>query len=107
MTFSQLCKCLDDDYAHLLYTRACYSVHAGAFGDVALLGRPKLDGAHLYSGATHTGAAAPLQLAVSSFANITEVVFENFNVPSPVSNEDFISLLHTYLQNANEEMTEQ
>lgn len=107
MSFSSLSRCLDDEYAKVLYTRACYSIHAGAMGDVALLGRPKTEVQQLYSGATYNGAAIPLQLAVSSLGNITAVLFENFEVLSPVSNDDFLSLLHTYFKNDAEEMKEQ
>lgn len=106
MSFSALSKCLDDEYAKVLYTRACYSIHAGAMGDVALLGRPKTETQHLYTCATYDGAAIPLQLAVSSLANITEVVFENFGIQSPVSGEEFLSLLQTYSKNSDEEMKE-
>ena len=104
MSFSKLSECLDDEYAKILYIRACYSVHAGAMGDVSLLGRPKTQEYRLYSGATFNGASIPLQLAVSSFANITDTVFENLGVASPVSTEDFIALLHIYFQNSAEEM---
>lgn len=104
VSFSMLSKCFNDEYAKVLYARACYAVHAGAMGDVALLGRPKTEMQRLYSCATYDGAAIPLQLAVSSLANITEVVFENFGTPSPVSREDFLTLLHDYFKNSGEEM---
>ena len=104
MSFGKLSECFDDEYAKLLYLRACYSIHAGAYGDVALLGRPHSDEARLYSGRTYNGAATSMQLAVSSFCNITEIVFENFGVESPISNQEFIKLIQTYIQNGYEEM---
>lgn len=104
VSFAVLSKCFDDEYAKVLYVRACYAVHAGAMGDVALLGRPKTEMQRLYSCATYDGAAIPLQLSVSSLANITEVVFENFGTPSPVSREEFSTLLHTYFKNSGEEI---
>ncbi|MBR4283369.1 MAG: hypothetical protein IKT48_01505, partial [Anaerotignum sp.] len=104
MSFAKLSECLDDEHAKVLYVRACYSIHAGAMGDVALLGRTKTEMQHLYSSATYNGASIPLQLAVYSLANITEVVFENLGVQSPVSSEEFLSLLHTYFKNASEEI---
>lgn len=107
MSFSRLSECLDDEYAQVLYVRACYSVHAGAMGDASLLGRPKTEEYRLYSGATYNGASTPLQLAVSSFANITETVFDNLGTESPVSTKEFIALLHTYFQNAADEMKAQ
>lgn len=103
MSFYKLSDCLDDEYAKILYIRACYSVHAGAMGDASLLGRPKTEECRLYSGATYNGASIPLQLAVSSFANITETVFGNLGVESPVSTEEFIALLHVYFQNVAED----
>lgn len=107
MSFSKLSGCLDDDHAKILYLRACYSVHAGAMGDAALLGRPKAKEHRLYSGPTFNGASVPLQLAVSSFANITDIVFENLGAESPVSTKDFIDLLCVYFRNSAEEMKEQ
>lgn len=104
MSFSHFSKCLDDEYAKCLYLRACYSVHAGAFGDVALLGRPTSKHLQLYSGGTYNGAAMSMLLAVTSFCNITEVVLENLKIPSPVSNKEFLALLHTYFENCAEEM---
>ena len=97
----------DTFWSSLTMTVAPSTIHAGAMGDVALLGRPQTEVQQLNSGATYNGASIPLQLAVSSLGNITEVVFENFEVPSPVSNEDFLSLLHTYFKNSAEEMKEQ
>lgn len=107
MSFSKLSECFADEYAKTLYIRACHSVHAGAMGDAALLGRPKTQEYRLYSGTTFNGASIPLQLAVSSFANITDTVFENLGVESPVSTEDFITLLYVYFQNSAKEMKEQ
>lgn len=104
MSFSHFSECLDDEYAKCLYLRACYSVHAGALGDVALLGRPALEYLQLYSGGTYNGAAMSMLLSVSSFCNITKVMFENLKTPSPVSNEEFLALLHTYFKNCAEEM---
>ena len=104
MSFSRFSECLDDEYAKCLYLRACYSVHAGALGDVALLGRPSSEYLQLYSGGTYNGAAMPMLLAVSSFCNITEILFENLRTPSPVSSEEFLTLLHTYFENSAEEM---
>lgn len=107
MSFSTLSKCLDDEFAKLLYLRACYSIHAGAMGDVALLGRPYENGTKLYSGATYNGFSTPLQLSVSSICNLSEIVFENFGVPSPIPYRDFISLLQVYFKNATDEAKEQ
>lgn len=104
ISFSRLSQCLEDDYAKILYTRACIAIHAGAMGDAALLGRPKSEGVCLYTGATLNGASLPLQLAVYSFARITEIVFENFGVASPVPEEAFVALLHKYFQNSAEEI---
>ena len=107
MTFGKLSECLDDEYAKVLYIRACYAVHAGAMGDVALLGRPQTNSIYLYSGGTYNGAATPLELAVSSLANITEILFEQFGTSSPVSSKEFLSLLQTYIENNHEEIEEQ
>lgn len=106
-SFSKLSECLDDDYAKILYLRACYSTHAGALGDVALLGRPLADGLHLYTGKTYNGAAMSMQLAVSSFYNISDVMFENLEIVNPVSSEEFFALLHTYFKNSDDEVNEQ
>ena len=97
---------IDDKYAKTLYLRACHSVHAGAMGDVALLGRPQTKEQCLYSGPTFDGASVPLQLAVWSFDNMTSIVFDALGVSSPVSNEDFSALLETYFSNSAEEMKE-
>ena len=107
MSFSKLSECLDDEYAKILYTRACYSVHAGAMGDASLLGRPITEELRLYSGPTFRGPSIPLQLAVSSFANITNTVFDNLGIESPVSMEEFIALLHVYFQNSAEDMKDE
>lgn len=104
MSFSQLSKCFEDDHAKFLYLRACYSIHAGALGDVALLGRPISNELCLYSGGTYNGSATAMLLAVSSFCNLTEIVFENLEISSPVSNEEFIALLQTYLENNGDEL---
>ena len=106
MSFSKMSECIDDKYAKTLYLRACHSVHAGAMGDVALLGRPQTKEQCLYSGPTFDGASVPLQLAVWSFDNMTSIVFDALGVSSPVSNEDFSVLLETYFNNSAEEMKE-
>lgn len=106
MSFRKLSECLNDDYTKLLYLRACYSVHASAMGDIALLGRENPDGAKLYSGATYNGFSVPLLLAVYSLSVMSEIVFENFDIPSPIKNEDFAELIQLYFKHSAEENKE-
>ena len=48
------------------------------------------------------------ELPVGSTVDVfTETVFENFGTESPVSTKEFIALLHTYFQNAADEMKAQ
>lgn len=103
MSFATLSKCFEVDEVKVFYLRACYSIHAGALGDVALLGRPLSAELQLHTGRTYNGAAMALLLAVSSFGYLTEIMFENFAVDPPVHGNCFLDLLNIYFNNSAEE----
>lgn len=96
-SFNKLSSCLNDPFAQILYRRACFSIHASAMGDFALLGRDNSEGENVYTGVTYSGFEAPLLLSLVSFNHMTDIVFENFHISKPLISKNINDLLEFYM----------
>lgn len=94
-SFGAMQKEYSDGFGKILYKRACISTHVSAMGNYALLGRSELD-SKIYTGSTFNGHYIPLILSVSSFGDISTIVFKNLNIQLPNEHGELMELMHHY-----------
>lgn len=103
-SFGAMQKEYDDPFGKILYKRACLSTHVSSMGNYALLGRPELD-RRIYTSRTFCGHQIPLVLAVSSFGDMSNIIFRNLQIQLPEDYDRMIELVHYYFTVWSDELS--